>query len=265
LPGDHVNIVYRLGNKGAEPMKGLEVHMKLPDMFVRDATGSGALLDGNIAVIPMETLAPGTSSTIRVSGTFTIGTHGDVAVQAEAGRVSPDGSFAAAQRTDGTISILAGDLNVKLVVNGSDQDRSVSLGERQRVAVSYENTSGEELHDVVLRFHLGGDPAVVITPPAASTSKTKGKVSVPVVATGTIDLIDWKQLDDSTGGMRNLDTLTFGKDQIGQLERLPAGANGLIELSVPLVANASTTRDVPIIAYVEATIGAVDKKSSIER
>jgi hypothetical protein len=243
LPGDRVTIVYRLLNKGTDPMKGLEAHIKLPETFVRDATGSGALLDGNVAVLPVETLAPGASSTVRVSGTFAIGTNGDAAVQAEAGRVSPDGSFAAAQRTEGKISVLAGDLSVKLVVNGSDQDRSVALGERQRVAVSYENTSGEELHGVILRFHLGGDPA------ATSTAK----------ATGTIDLIDWKQLDDSTVGRRDHDTLTYGKEQIGQLERLPAGANGLIELSVPLVTTVTTTRDVSILAYVEATIGAVDK------
>jgi hypothetical protein len=59
--------------------------------------------------------------------------------------------------------------------------------------------------------------------------------------------------------MRDHDTLTYGKDQIGQLERLPAGANGLIELSVPLIGAVTSTRDVPVFAYVEATIGAVDK------
>ncbi|OGL73343.1 hypothetical protein A3E39_00010 [Candidatus Uhrbacteria bacterium RIFCSPHIGHO2_12_FULL_60_25] len=240
LPGDKVTAAYAIQNKGADAMKDLKARIRLPDGFVPDASFSA---DAGVVSFPLGTIEAGSSSTVRVTGTFSLGSHGEAVFQAETGRVTPDGTFAAAERSDATVSVLAGDLNVKLVVNGSDKNRSASLGERERIAISYENTSGEELHDVVLKFHMGGDPPVSPLPKSTSS----------------IDLVDWKQLDDPTGGRRDHDTVTYTKDQISQLETLAPDANGLIELTVPLNDYVTTSRDVPVLALVEATIGAVDK------
>ena len=130
---------------------------------------------------------------------------------------------------------------MKLIINGSDADRSVALGEQQRISISYENTSGEELQDIVLRLHFGGEPAMAS---GASTS---------------VDLVNWKKQDDLAGGTRDHDVLTFSQENVSALARLPANGRGLIELSVPIIATATSGRDVPILASVEAVIGAVDK------
>lgn len=240
LPGDRVSIVYRVINKGDVALQGLEARVHLPEGFVRDATGTGELIDGRVVRVALSSLEAGASSTVRIQGAFALGAHGDTPVHAEAGRIGADGAFAAAQKTDGTLSVLGGDLSVKLMINGSDKDRSVILGERQRVAISYENTSGETLDDVVLRIHFGGDP------------------SRPGSTSSSVDMVDWEALEDSAGGTRDRDVLSYTSEEIGQLKQLAASGDGLIELSVPLSAHATSGRDVPIRAWVEATIGAVD-------
>jgi hypothetical protein len=237
LPGDHVAIVYHVINKGDAPMDGLLARLTLPDGFARDvATGTAAqIVNGNVLQLPVGLIAPGTSSTIRVTGTFALGARGDVSVHAEAGRLASDQSFAAAQKTDGTLSVLPGNISLNLSMNGSGQDRSVGLGERQHVALTYTNTSGEELQNVILRFRL--DAATPSTTAAA--------------------LVDWKGLEDSTSGTRSGNVLTYTSEQIGQLERLPPDGSGMIELSVPLATVATSGQDVPLLASAEAVIGAV--------
>lgn len=239
LPGDTVVLAYQVTNNGQDTLEGLEARFTLPNGFVRHATDTAGTQEGQIVRLPLPALDAGASSTVRVRGSFALGTHGDETVHAEAGRVSPDGSFAAAQKTDGSFAVLAGDLDIKLVINGSDTDRSAPLGERERVAISYHNMSGEELKDITLRVRFGGDPA-----------RTGG-------ASTTIDLVDWRDLDDSGNGKRDHDTLTYTAESIEQLARLVPDGNGLIELAVPLIGNATSGRDVPIRASVEAVIGSV--------
>lgn len=240
LPGDHVMLTYRVTNRGSDPLEGLEARIAIPEGFT--ASGTVPLTaNGRAYRIPLVKLDPGAATSIALTGSFALGVHGDTVVHAETGRPGDGEAFAVAQAADATVSVLPGDLSVKLIVNGSDKDRSVSLGERQRIAISYQNMSGEELQNVILRVRLGGEPPI-----------TSG-------ASTTIDLVNWLELDDSGHGLRNHDILTYGEDQIAQLERLPKDGEGLIELSVPFVSKVTSTRDVPIIASVEAIIGTVDK------
>jgi hypothetical protein len=240
LPGDRVTLEYRLQNHGTGSLKGMEARMTLPDGFVRDATSTG-MLEGDVIRIPLPTLEAGASSSVRVAGSFALGSHGDATILAEAGRIGADGIFAVSERTTSTIAVLAGDLSVKLVINGSDKHRATHIGELQRIALSYRNTSGETLHDVRLRFHLGADH------PDAS------------VSTSSVNFVNWKALDDPSGGSRDHDTITYSAEEIPALETLEPNAEGLIELSVPLVESVSSLRDEPILAFAEVTIGAVDK------
>ncbi len=232
LPGDRVTLTYRLTNKGNDPLTDMEARITLPEGFVLDPADRTQIVDGRTARIPVGTIAGGASATSSVIGTFASGARGDIPVHAEAGRVPSGGTFAASQRADGILSVLGGDLGLKLVVNGSDTDRAVALGERLRFAVSYENTSGETLEDVTLRVNLS--------------------------ASGSAPLVDWSKLDDPTGGSRKEGTLTFTKDEIEALESVEAEARGTLEFSVPLVVSLKdATQDVPLQATIEATIGSV--------
>lgn len=236
LPGDRVTIVYRITNKGDTDMDGLEARLTLPDGFVPEAAAPStyARTDTGAIRMPIGLIPAGASSTVRMIGAFAIDTHGDETVHAEAGRIGEGGSFAAAQKTDGIMSVLAGDIDLNITVNGSAQDRSVALGERERIVITYVNTSGEELQDVALRFRLGGETAS----------------SSPM-------LVDWKVLEDSASGTVSGHVVTYTADQIKQLDRLPPNGSGLIELSVPLVKRVSSNQDVPLFASAEAVIGSV--------
>jgi hypothetical protein len=93
--------------------------------------------------------------------------------------------------------------------------------------------SGEELHDVSLAF--------VIEPEGGA---------------GT--LIDWEELVDENGGIREGNEVRFTSKEIAQFEDLPPDGEGLIELTVPVLPSLDGRTDAPMRAFVRATIGAVD-------
>lgn len=242
LPGDKVEIRYIVTNTGTVDLEGLEARLTLPEGFVRDVEDTAELLEGRVARRMLPLIPAGTSSTVSVIGSFAATARGDVTVHAEAGRVAAGGAFAASEQTDRTLSVLAGDLALDVVVNGSGEGRSVSLGERQRVAVNYRNLSGVALSDVTLRFFVGRDP------------------SVPVTGSAPPTVVDWNGLDDPQGSVRQGDTLVLTSVELPALADIPADAQGTLEFSVPLVSSltAAGQGDAPLVVSAEATIAKVD-------
>jgi len=238
LPGDEVTIRYTIQNNGTETMEGLRARIPIPDGFVPGSDGSSGEIDEYEYVKELDPLDPNASVSVELKGAFSLGSSGDIPIVGEAGYVASDGNFAAAQKTEGLVSVLAGDLHIELVINGSQDDRSVNLGEWQRIGISYENTSGEELENVSLALHLD----------AKSGEGDEEK---------SLTLVDWRELDDEYEAERSGNALTFTEAEIGQLESLAPEEDGFIEVSVPVIESVSPDMDVPIMAYVEATIVSV--------
>lgn len=234
LPGDEVNLLYRIKNTGKEDMNGLIARIELPEGFALASTGSQAEIDGQRYTKEIGTLAKGAEILIEIKGSFSLGSSGDIVMKAEVGRIGFDGVFAAALRSENTISVLAGDLSIDLLVNGSANDRSVTLGEDQRIAISYQNVSGEELHDVTMIF---------IFEPEEEGAET---------------FVDWDALVDENKGVVETNQVKFTSEQIAQFENFPADGEGIIELSVPIVDALEGKKDIPLRATVMATIGKVD-------
>ncbi len=226
IPGDKVTFVYSVSNTGSIPLDGLEAHLTLPHGFVRDATSSTAS-DGDMVVMPIGELPAGASSTLSVSGIFASGSGGELHVLGETGKIGLDGSFLAAQKTDTVVSLLAGDLGLKLVANGSDADRSVNLGDALHFSLGYENTSGEELKNIVLH--------VIFEPLSAS-----GTSPVVPKKPSDFDLLDWSGLFDNSSGTQRDNQLVWDKSSLEMLERMPTGQDGVIEFSVPLISSAAS-------------------------
>ncbi|MDQ7814486.1 MAG: hypothetical protein RDU25_01620 [Patescibacteria group bacterium] len=226
VPGDKVTFVYSVKNTGVTDLDGLEAHLTLPQGFVRDA-GTTSTLDGNVAVFPVGALSAGVSTTVSVTGAFASGVGGELHVLGEMGRLGLDGSFLAAQKTDAAISLLAGDLGLKMVANGSDADRSVNLGDVLHFSLGYENTSGEELKGVALRVKFE---------PLGATGTT------PVVLKKSSDftLLEWSKLFDNSSGTLRDNRLVWDKSSLEALERMPTGQDGVIEFSIPLIASAAS-------------------------
>ena len=234
LPGDHVTLKYGVGNQGQDTISGLEARITLPDGFQRDATSTDAI-DGQTVRIPVGTLAAGSSTAVTVSGTFTTGVSGDVKVVAEAGRLGSDGSFLPNQHSEATFTVLAGDLSLKLVVNGTDADTTVQYGGALRFGIGYQNTSPEDLKGVKLRLRL--DPVSTSTVPAF--------------------LVDWKGYEDNASGTRKGDVVSWDKAAIPSFESLPPQEEGTIDLLTNAVGSASGTSGLAFRAVLEADVASV--------
>lgn len=234
LPGDQVAIRYAVENKGAAPLDGLVARLTLPEGFQRNATSTDAL-DGREVRIPIGTLAAGASTTVAVVGTFSTGVSGDARVLAETGRIGSDGAFLPNQRTDATFTVLAGDLSLKLVVNGTDVDTTIQYGGVLRFGVGYENTSPEDLKDVTLRLRIES---------AATT-------------TNRAALVDWSAYQDNASGTVKGSVVTWSKKQIPSFADLSPREEGTIDLSMRAVEAAVGTSTLAFRAVLEADIKSV--------
>jgi len=236
VPGDVVTLAYAIENTGVDAMPDLVARFTLPDGFI-PASGTAIGTDGLTPTFDVGTIEPGASSTVAIRGSFSVDAHGDQAIRADAGIFTEDGAFASAQKSEASISVLAGDLKIDLIVNGSQADRSVNPGDIQRISIVYSNTSGETLKDATLTLYVSG-----------------------VHASGGRDVTfaDWSALafGDATG-TRKGNAVSFTKAGIPALGELAPDTQGTIDLSVPILAKILSENDVPVSAYVEAKIGAV--------
>jgi hypothetical protein len=232
LPGDRVTFVYHLENRGQEPFQSLRAHLTLPDGFQLDATSTAKLL-GRTAEMLVGTIAPGASSTMRLSGSFASGASGEAHVIAEAGRLSSEGVFLSSQKVETSFMVLAGDLSLKLVVNGQDQDIPIAYGSALRFGIGYENTASEDLEDVRIRFRLEQE----------SPTGTKAT-----------SLLDWTTLIETSSATRSGQSLAWDKTGIPTLGRLPPREEGTIGFSLNALPSSSGTSALAVRAILEAEV-----------
>lgn len=241
LPGDRVTFTYVLVNRGASPMKGLETRMRIPAGFIHDATSTVGQFEGDVLRIPAYELSAGASTTFGLTGTFATGFSGDATLHVETGKVSESGVFLPAQTSESNLSVLAGDLSLKLVVNGSDASRSVTYGEMQHVSLAYENTSPEELRDVSLQLTFEPD------------------------ASGTVP-VDWSKLEQMSSGTRVGNALMWDARSLADFEKLVPQVDGTLEFSVPAISVTSSTAQVTgyrVFAEARMTLGSTAIKRTI--
>ncbi|MEO5927164.1 MAG: hypothetical protein ABIO72_00655 [Patescibacteria group bacterium] len=232
LPGDHVTLSYHLENHGKDPFQNLHVRFTLPQGFQLDATSTG-VISGDQVELPLGTLAADASSTVRVSGVFSSGSSGEAHLVVEAGHASAENTFLASQRTETSFTVLAGDLSLKLVLNGQDSDVVTGYDGALRFGLSYENTASENLEDVQLLFHLE----------AVSPNGVK-------LAT----LADWSSLIENASATRSGNDLTWDKSGVSMLQRLPPHNQGTLGFSLDALPVASGTSGLVIRAVLEAKV-----------
>ncbi|MBI4139299.1 hypothetical protein HY479_04100 [Candidatus Uhrbacteria bacterium] len=239
LPGDRVAFSYAIENAGETPFEGLESRITLPEGFQLDATSTNGTIDGRVWRVPLPVLAAGASTTVVVRGSFASGVSGEAHVVAETGRTSSEGAFLPSQRTETSFTVLAGDLSLKLVVNGNDTDQAIAYGSPLRFGISYENTATEDLRDVTLRLRV---EAVSSTP-------------------GTAPLVDWATLEDNASGTRKGNVITWGKEQVVALKRLPPREDGFIDVGVTALQRSAGFPSLAFRVTLEAEIGAVGSET----
>jgi hypothetical protein len=131
-------------------------------------------------------------------------------------------------------------LLLKLVVNGSDTDRSMRAGDRLHIGINYENTANEDVKDVTIRL---------LTTPLLSTTVTSSPTNLP-------SAINWSDLDDQASGTVQGGGIVWNGDGLGVLKRLASHDEGTIELALGTSSSAPAVLD-GFQFIVEATMGAV--------
>ncbi|HPN14797.1 MAG TPA: hypothetical protein PLF71_01630 [bacterium] len=239
VPGDNTTIVYKLANKGRDVLDNIEVRILLPEGFSLNSTSSAlGKIDGRNYILNFETLEAGSSTDIILSGVFASGFGGQAHVEARAGNVSRDGAFMPAQISEASFPVLAGDLSLKMVVNGTDHaERSVGYGEVLLCAIGYENMADESLKNVTISVHLDtvnlNEPGKYIKQP----------------------LVDWDKYQNTSSSTRTDQILTWTAGNVKGLEEIVTRADDSLEFALPLITTASAGSDsLALKATVFATI-----------
>lgn len=241
LPGDRIHFTYTVLNRGTSEMKGLETRVRLPQGFIHDATSTIGQFEGDVLRVTSVDLPSGASTTIALTGTFASGFSGDATLHAETGRVSESGVFLPAQTTETNLSVLAGDLGLKLVVNGMDTDRTLPYGEMQHVSLGYENTSSEELKDVQVKLIFESN------------------------VTGTSP-VDWSKFEQVSSGTRIGDMVVWDARSAAVFEKMVPQEEGSLEFTVPAIGispSSSVMTGFRVHAEAQMTLGNTSIKRTI--
>jgi hypothetical protein len=250
VAGDSVALEYLLKNQGEQGLRGLRLRLIVPKGFTPSAASSTGFRPVSGSDEWEELLgdfpAQATSS-LKLVGQFVSGSSGVVDLQARAGVPRQDGSFLPLLVTTSSLSVLAGDLGLDLVVNGSGSDRTIQPGDPLRLTLQYRDLSPEPLTDVHVTLSF--------------ESLVNGSS-----ATGT-SLVDWNALIDSGHGATNtkskIQTIRYSKDNVPAFAQLLPQQEGTIDLTVPSLAVASGTHDGVIRVTLEGLMAMVGADKSL--
>ena len=252
IAGDPYTFVYTVQNTSAEKMERLLLRLSYPEGFALSASSSMSNASTTSPLLlPIAPLASQTSSTLRVQGAFRPSSAGDAQFLAEVGKLDATGQFIPMHATTTAVAVLAGDLAIKAIVNGTDSAKSIATGEPLRISVAYQNTSPEHMKDVTIT--LGFESSI------------NG-----VSATGT-SLLDWSQLQDEQTGVtstrKRIQTVLFDKKSVPALGDLAPQAEGSFDITLPTLRAATGTESAVIAVSVvgQMTLGSNDSVKRLVR
>lgn len=244
LSEDRVPVQVQVTNTGAQALGDLWVRIQTPLGF--DVQMASSTLRSQFSsstrewFVPLSVLEPKTTSTVMMTGGFPLSLFGDMPFRVEVGKRSTS-TFVAYQAQDVTVPVLVGDLTLKVVANGKDGDLSVEPGESLHVSLAYQNTSPEVLKQTVIKLQF--------------ESIVDGKST-----TGT-SLVDWNTVQLSVAGATStkarLQTVTYDKTTVPELDSLPSQAEGIFDVSIPTKLLATSSKDGVIVVTGLATVSQV--------
>lgn len=244
ISGEAFDIVYAVSNNSEQDRAGLIARLHLPVGFVPAPTSSAAFtfIDGSYE-IELPNIPANSSTTLHLTGTFVSGSSGDQLIDARIGVKSGSKSFMVLHADAKTVPVLAGDLSIRIVANGSSENRLITPGEPLRLSIAYENVSPEPILGVSLMVKF---------------ESFKDGVS----ATGT-SWLDWTRLEDRTqaeSSIRGLvQTLRYDEKVVPLLANIPPQGKGTFEITLPTLPITDKARDARIVLSYEGKIVKVGK------
>ncbi len=238
LPGDKVTVTYTYKNNADSDFAHLKVRAEYPPNFIPEKTTPPSS-DTDLKEWDIAALKAGESGTISVDGSFASDAEGAIDLKGSIGFLDKDEVFQLQKEGTFSTDVIKGDLVTALILNGKNTDQPVRFGDTLRYAISYKNTGTAVLGDVQLT-------AVFDTLPTGG-------------------LLQWKQLVDKAGGVRDGNQITWSKKQIPSLGRINPGDEGTLDFEIPFAAQPLPgVKDgvFQVSASVQAAINTIDETAA---
>ncbi|MEK7545996.1 MAG: hypothetical protein AAB554_02865 [Patescibacteria group bacterium] len=206
-PGDEIAFVYEYENGSGSALENVRLVVDPLEGFIFSSSEPKA--DADVAMrwtIPR--IEPKSKGTVTVKGTFSAASRGPKALQARMGFVD-DAGIVTIAKADATTDVLKSNLDLDLIVNGSDKPPVASFGDQLFFTIRYENAGDVSLKDVSLIAELPSDPGGAV--------------------------LDWVSLKDDLAGVRKDSTIVWTKKEIPALVSLAPGDKGEINFSVQII------------------------------
>lgn len=249
VPGDSVALIYHVKNTGRDAMDGLEARLVMPDGFSPDASTLGqGQTEGRTYKKSLPSLGSGSSTEVSVVGVFASGYGGDTKVTGQVGTMGKDGAFLPAQKAEAVFPVMAGDLSLKLVVNGSDVAmRTIQFGDQLLTSIGYENNSDEPLKNVKLQL-------VVETVALDQGQEVLDK----------IQFVDLAAAAKNSSSTQDGNRLAWDVKSYPSFKEVAPHSQGSLEAALPLIAQATGTRPMALRLTVLADMEVGKTKRSIQ-
>lgn len=219
-PGDEIAFVYEYENLSESALEDVRFVIDPLEGFIFASAEPKA--DEDVALRwTLAKIEPKAKGTITVKGTFSATSRGPKALTARMGFADDQGVVTIA-RGEADTDVLKSNLDLALIINGSDKPPVVSFGDQLFFTIRYENAGDVALKDVALSAELPSEPAA--------------------------GLLDWVSLKDDLAGVRKDAAITWTKKEIPALVSLAPGDKGEINFSVQLARKPSAQDPQP--AYV---------------
>jgi len=128
------------------------------------------------------------------------------------------------------VNVITKNLNLNLIINGSQNDQGVDFGQTLNYSITYANKGEAAMKEIVIMANLQGD------------------------------FLDWPSLSDKNQGQAGNQLISWSKDQIPALADLAPGNEGTIDFSIKVkpAGEIDPTKNYQIKSYARFEIGTVD-------
>ncbi len=215
-PGEEGEYVYTLKNTGSEQLAGLDLALEAPTSFLFN-TSEPAPTDERGKRWEIATLDPGAETTLKIRGSFAATASGTLELVVSVGVRQADDRLVH-RRDSFTTDVLASDLSLEVVVNGSRESFSADFGDALHLTLAYKNLGEHAFGDVRLSVTLTADPG---------------------------GLVNWEDVEMSAPARIQSGILTWTARELTDLATVAPGAEGTIDVTLPIIATApaATGRD----------------------
>lgn len=231
-PGDDVAFVFEYENTSDTVLEHVRLAADGPDGFIPSSSVPAA--DSDLALqwtFPkIEAHAKGT---VTVKGTFSATSRGPKSLTGRMGFTDEQDKVIVLAEAEAKTEVLKSNLDLSLIVNGSDTPTPASFGDTLFFAIRYVNAGDVALKDVTISAKLPSEPAGP-------------------------SILDWVGIKDDLKGKHSDSQMVWTKKELPALAALAPGDKGEIDFSIPLArkpfADAKTTGYV-VHAMASAVIG----------